>query len=102
MLTVILLILIVFWFLGYGPISALKFPLIILNRLTISLWDILIFLVIIWIIDLLPRPLREIAVVVLIIWLLGIFGIIAIPMFNNVVIIALIAGLGLYLLSSGK
>ena len=100
MLTAILLILIIFWFLGYGPVAALKFPLIILGRLKINLWDILIFLLIIWIIDLLPSPLRQIAVVLLIIWLLATFGIIAIPMFSNAIVIAIIVGLGLYLVAS--
>lgn len=100
MLTVILLILVVFWFLGYGPLTALKIPLIILGRVKIDLWEIIIFLLIIWIIDLLPQPLREIAIVLMIIWLLSVFGIIAIPMFSNVIVIAIIVGLGIYLLGS--
>lgn len=100
MLTAILLILVIFWFLGYGPITAMKIPLIILGKIRIDLWEILIFLLIIWIIDLLPSPLREIAIVLLIIWLLSIFGIIAVPMFSNIVVIAIIVGLGIYLLSS--
>lgn len=102
MLTAILLILIVFWFMGYGPLATLRFPLISLNRFTINLWDILIFLLIIWIIDLLPSPLRQIAIVALVVWLLGIFGIIAIPIFSNLVVIAIILGLALYLITSGS
>lgn len=99
MLTVILLILIIFWFFGYGPLLALRFPLVHLGARSINLWDILIFLLIIWLIDLLPGPLRSVAAVALVIWLLGVFGIIAIPIFSNLIIIAGIIGLGLYIIS---
>jgi hypothetical protein len=99
MLEIILILLIVFWFLGYGPLVALKIPLFSIGRISVDLWDVLIFLLIIWLIDLLPGPVRSIVVIALIIWLLGFFGLIAIPMFNNLVVIAVIVGLGLYLIS---
>ncbi len=99
MLTTILVVLILLWFLGYGPLLSLRFPLIHLGQHAISLWDILIFLVIIWLIDLLPGPIRSVAVIILVIWLLGTFGIIAIPIFSNIVLIAVIVGLGLYILN---
>lgn len=99
MLWVILLLLIVFWFMGYGPIAALKFPLFYLGSIRVDLWNILIFLLIIWLIDLLPGVLRSIVVIALVIWLLGFFGIIAVPMFSNIVIIAVIVGLGIYLIN---
>jgi hypothetical protein len=93
MLTLILLLLILLWFMGYGPIAALKIPLFTLNNLHINLWDILIFLLIIWLIDAMPGPLRSIVVIALIICLIVVFGII-------LVVIAVIIGLGLYLISS--
>lgn len=80
-------------------LGALKLPLIHLGSISINLWDILIFLAIIWLIDLLPGPVRSIAAVVLVIWLLGTFGIIAIPLFSNIIVIAVILGLGLYIIS---
>lgn len=98
MLTIILLILILSWIGGYGPFLDFRVPLFNLAGQTINLWDILIFLLIIWIIDLLPGVLRQIAVVILVLWLLSLFGLIAIPMLSNVLIIAVIVGLGLYLL----
>ena len=84
---------------GYGPLAALRIPLFAFNRFHVNLWDILIFLLIIWLIDALPGPIRSIVVIALVIWLLGFFGIIAIPIFSNLVIIAIIIGLGLYLIS---
>ncbi len=99
MLALILLLLIIFWFMGYGPLAALRIPLFAIGRIHVNLWDILIFLLIIWLIDALPGPIRAIVVIALVIWLLGFFGFIAIPMFNNLVIIAVIVGLGLYLIS---
>jgi hypothetical protein len=99
MLGVILVILIVFWFLGYGPLETLRYPLVQVLGRTITIWDILIFLAIIWLIDLLPRPLREIAAVLLVIWLLSLFGIIAIAGLSNILIIAIIIGIGLYIIA---
>lgn len=85
---------------GYGPLVALHIPLFSIGKYAINLWDILIFLLIMWLIDTLPKPLRVIVVIALVIWLLGVFGIIAIPMFSNLVIIAIIVGLGLYLITN--
>jgi hypothetical protein len=99
MLGLILLLLIIFWFMGYGPLEALRIHLFSFAGRSINLWDVLIFLLIIWLIDALPGPIRSIVVIALIIWLLGVFGIIAIPIFSNLVIIAVIIGLGLYLIS---
>lgn len=99
MLSIILILLIIFWFAGYGPLLALRIPLFTIGRLNVNLWDVLIFLLIIWLIDALPGPIRSVVVIALVIWLLGFFGIIAIPMFSNIVIIAVIVGLGLYLIS---
>ncbi len=99
MILAILLILVIFWFMGYGPYAALRVPLFDFRTTTINLWDILIFLLIVWMIDLLPSPIRQIAIVLLLIWLLATLGIIAVPQFSSIVVIALIAGLVIFLLS---
>lgn len=83
---------------GYGPIEALRIPLFAIGNMSIDLWDILIFLLIIWLIDLMPGPIRSIIVIALLLWLLSIFGIITIAGFNNFVLWAVIIGLALYLL----
>ena len=85
---------------GYGPLAALRIPLFYLGRFHINLWDILIFLLIIWLIDALPGVLRAIVVAALVVWLLGFFGVIAIPLFSNYVVIAVIIGLGVYLINN--
>ena len=100
MLSIILLLLILFWFMGYGPVVALHIPLFSIGKFPINLWDILIFLLIIWLIDTLPGPIRAIVIIMLVIWLLSVFGFIAIPILSNVVIIAIIVGLGFYLLNN--
>lgn len=99
MLSIILFLLVIFWFMGYGPLEALRIPLFHFGRLTVNLWDVLIFLLIVYLIDALPGPIRSVVVIALIIWLLGFFGIIAIPALSNIVVIAVILGLGLYLIS---
>lgn len=98
MIVAILVILVLLWFLGYGPMEVLSVRLFNFNGKIISLWDVLIFLVLLWLISALPSPFRQIATVIFIIWLLAVFGIIAIAGLSNILIIAIIVGLVLYLL----
>ncbi len=84
---------------GYGPLTALRIPLFSLSRFHVNLWDILIFLLIMWLIDALPGPIRSIAAIGLLIWLLTFFGILAIPITSNIVVIAIIVGLAIYLIT---
>lgn len=100
MLGLILLLLTLFWFMGYGPVAALHIPLFSIGKFVVNLWDVLIFLLIIWLIDTLPGPIRAVVIIMLVIWLLGVLGLIVIPMFSNIVIIAIIVGLGIYLLTN--
>lgn len=103
MLSVILLILIILWFFGYVHIQGLSLPdipLFALNGHSISLWELLIFLVVLWAIEALPDPLRVIAGVLLIIWLLSTLGIIAIVGLSHVIVVVLIIGLILTLLGA--
>lgn len=96
MLAAIVLILIILWFLGYvniGNINIPDFPLFTLNGNIISLWDVLIFAVIIWAIGVLPSPFRQIAGVALLLWILATLGIIAIAGLSSLIVIALILGL---------
>ena len=63
----------------------------------ITLNDILVFMVIIWLIDLLPNPFRQIAVVLFLLWILATVGIIALVGFSNIVLIAIIFGIIAYI-----
>jgi hypothetical protein len=100
MLALILVILIVLWLLGYLHIVTFipNIALFSLNGHTVTLWELLIFFVIIWALGILPSPLREIAAVLLLLWILSTLGIIAIAGFSSIIIIAIIVGLVLAVL----
>lgn len=99
MLTIILLVLILSWIGGYGPFLTLRVPLFHILGHTINLWDILIFLIIIYVIDSLPGIIRSVAVVILVLWLLSLFGFLVIPLLSNILVIAVIIGIGIQLIS---
>ena len=101
MIAAIIVILINLWALGYLHIPGLVFPnigLFTLNGHLVTLWDVLILLVIACVIGVLPSPLREIAAILLLLWVLSTLGILAIAGLANIIVIAFIVGLVLYLL----
>lgn len=101
MLGAILLILIVLWFFGYIHIQGISipnYPLFALNGHSISLWDLLMFLVILWAIEALPGPLRAVAGILLIVWVLSTLGILAVVGLSHVIVVVLIICLVLALL----
>ena len=100
MLWLLLVILIVLWLLGYGPIEAFYVPLFSFAGRRISLWDILIILVILGLIEALPSPFRQIAIVFLVLWVLALLGIITAAGMSSMLVIALIVGLFLYLIGA--
>lgn len=96
MLEVILILLIVLWVLGYISIpilASLDFPLFVINGEAISLFDLLIFLLVVWAVGILPTPFREIASVLLLLWVLAILNILAFPGLSGILLIAIIVGL---------
>jgi hypothetical protein len=96
MIAAIILLLIVLWFLGYIRVGGLVIPdynLFSINGRNITLWNLFLFLVILWAIGVLPSPLREIAAVMLILWILSTVGVLAIAGLSNILVIALIVGL---------
>lgn len=100
MLTYILIFLVVFWLLGIVRIPALSVvnsPLIYIGNKAIGLYDILVFTLIIWLIKVLPSPLREIVTVFLILWLLSFFGVFFLGGLGNILVLILIIGLILHL-----
>lgn len=99
MLIAILLILILFWLVGYGPFQVLHIILLKFNGLSITVWDLLIFLVFIWLVGELPSPFRQIAVIFILIWVLASLGIIAVAGLSNILVIAIIVGVLLYVIS---
>jgi hypothetical protein len=102
MLMTILVLLIALWFLGYIDIPSIPIPdifLFTINGRPISLWDTLIFLVIVALIGALPGPFRHVALALLVLWLLALFGIITLAGLPNMIVIALIVGLIAYMFS---
>lgn len=96
MLTALIIILIILWFLGYTPVSAISIPdfvLFSINNHPITLWNILILAVISWAIGILPRPFQMAASVLLILWVLSVLGILAITGLSNIIVLVIIAGL---------
>lgn len=102
MLVAILLILFVFWLMGYGPFVTLHMILFRFNGLIVTLWDVLIFMVLVWLVSSLPSPFRQIAIVFILLWLLSLLGIIAIAGLSSILVISIIVGVLLYILSGQK
>lgn len=105
MLIFLLVILIILWFFGYIQIQGLIIPditLFVINGNPITLWNLLIFLVIAVIIGVLPNPFRAIASVFLVLWVLAVLGILAFAGLSNIIVIAIIVGLIIYLVSGAR
>lgn len=96
MIEVLLILLIIFWALGYIHVGNIVIPntvLATLNGRPITLWDLLIFIIVLWAIGILPTPFREIAGVLLALWVLSLLGLIAIAGLSNLIVIAIIVGI---------
>jgi hypothetical protein len=101
MVVALLVFLLLFWLLGYAPFQVFHIVLFRFNGLSITILNVLIFLALVWLVGILPRPLREIAMVVLLIWVLSVLGIIVVAGLSNILIIAMIVGVLLYVLGGG-
>jgi hypothetical protein len=95
MLEIILVLLVILWFLGYIHLG-INIPdirLLVINGHAITLVNLLIFLLILWAIGILPSPFRQIAGVLVVLWVLSILGFIAIAGLSNLLVIAIIVGI---------
>ncbi|OGK09925.1 hypothetical protein A2767_07070 [Candidatus Roizmanbacteria bacterium RIFCSPHIGHO2_01_FULL_35_10] len=100
MLIYLLVILVILWLLGVVRIpvlSVVNSPIIYLGNKAVGLYDILVFALIIWLIRILPSPLKEIVTVFLILWLLSFFGIFFLGGLGNILVLILIIGLIMHL-----
>lgn len=102
MIAAVLIILIALWFFGYIQISGIPlFPdiqLFAINGHPVTLFNLLVLAVIGWAIGILPTPLRQIAAVILVIWILATLGIIGIAGLPSILVLAIIIGLVLALI----
>src|SRR3972149_8611616 len=100
MLAYLLVLLILLWFIGvvrFPVLSIVNSPIIYIGRRAVGLYDILVFILILWLIRILPSPLREIVTVFLILWLLSFFGVFLFAGLSNILVLLLIIGLIFYL-----
>ncbi len=91
----IIVVLLILWFLGYLHIPA-GLPHLVLfniNGHPVTLFDLLILLLVAWAIGILPSPFRQIAGVLLLLWILAVIGIIAVSGLATILVIAIIVGL---------
>lgn len=96
MLGTIIVILLLLWGLGFLHIPAITFHNMVLFRLfghAITLWELLMFVVILWAMESLSSPLRQIAFILVLLWALSILGIVAISGLSNLIIGAIIIGI---------
>ncbi len=97
----LLVVLVALWLLGLIQIpgvDSLNVQLFELFGKSISLLDLPIFFALVWVLGILPSPFKQIAGVVLLLWLLSFFGLIAIAGLSNILVLVLIIGLVLHVL----
>ena len=100
MILVVIALLVILAVFGFIPFSFFEIVLLRLNGEEITIYDLLVFLVILWAVGILPTPFRQIAVVLVILWVVATLGFIAIPNFSSIVIFGFIAGLVIYAIQS--
>jgi hypothetical protein len=90
---ILLVVFVVLWLAGFVHIPNVSFhdtTLFTFGGISISLFDICIFLAILWAIEKLPTPLRQIIIVLAIAWLLSLLGVISLAGASTYIIWAVI------------
>lgn len=90
--SVVLIIIVLLWLLGFIQIPYIHSTIFTLLGKPITLYNILLFLIIAWIIEILPAPLRQIVFVLFILWILSTLGILAFAGLSQILIVAIIIG----------
>jgi len=88
----VLAIIVILWILGFINIPFINTVLFSLFGRPITLYNILVLLIVLWIIEILPSPIRQIIMILLLLWLLSVLGIITIGGFSQLVVVAIIIG----------
>lgn len=91
MLINILLLVVILALLNNLNVPFINMVLLQLNGKGITLYNIIVFVLLAYLISFLPRPFKEIVGVLLFLWVLSLLGILAIGGFTNIVVIAIIA-----------
>lgn len=93
---ILIVVLLILYFFGYFQIPGLLIPnplLFSFNGHDIRLSTLLIFFTILWAIGILPSPIRQIAMVLLVLWTLSTLGFIAVAGLSNLLVVAILVGL---------
>jgi hypothetical protein len=85
------------WLFGFMQVPLFALEVFSIGANIITLNDILIFFVVLWLIDILPSPFRQIVSVMFLLWVLAALGIIAITGFDTILHLAIIVGLIAYI-----
>lgn len=96
MASTVIILLIVFWFLGFIRVPGIyirDFTVFRFGAKAVTLWEILVLILILWAVEVLPTPLREIGYVAIVLWVLSVLGIIAISGLSHLIIAAAVIGL---------
>jgi hypothetical protein len=96
MLELIVAILVILFLTGNLHVSGIAIPnatLLHVNGQAITLWNVLIFIVVMWALGVLPSHFREIVGVLLVLWVLSVLGFLAITGLSNILVIAVIIGI---------
>jgi hypothetical protein len=98
MLAALIILLVILWFFGYVNISGVSFPdihLFTINGVDVTLWNLLVLFLVAGAIYILPSPFRQIAGVLLILWVLAVLGVLSIAGLGlpSILLMAIIIGL---------
>jgi hypothetical protein len=93
MVEILVVVLFLLWLSGNLVIPGIVIPnflLFSLNGHPITVWNLITFAIMVWLLGLLPTPFREVAGVILVLWVLSILGILAFAGLPNLLVIVLI------------
>lgn len=101
MIILLLIILAGLWFLNYIglPVIALGTVLFTILGVSITLYQLLVFLIIVGFVGLLPSSVRLMALFLLFLWVLSIFGLVSVFSLPDIVVFAAIFGVIYYLIT---
>ena len=101
MLQLLVFLLILLWLTGnvsFPILYPLRIVLFYINSKQITLGNIIALLILVWILGFLPSPLRQIAMVFIVLWVLSLLGIFVIAGMSGLILTLLIVGILLHLL----
>ena len=100
MLIILLTVIILLWLVGFISIPASSFltsPVLYFNGRPIGLWDLIVFFVLVWVVSILPQPVKGGVILLLLLWILSLLGILAFSGMGSVLLLLLIVAVILHI-----